>query len=77
MHYPPTGSNLFEGTIDEMEEGIPANDSRQVQEYAPSQTASRPADKRRLDANGKTGKRRLPHSKTLKHSDAGLPEVTT
>ena len=85
MHYTPTGGNIFEGTIDEMEEGIPANDSRQVQEFAPSQTASRPADKRRLDAvnnvndvnNVKIGKRRLPHSKTLKHSDARLPEVST
>ena len=79
MHYTPTGSNIFEGTLNEMEEGIPANDSRQVQEFAPSQTASRPADKRRLDAvnNVKTGKRRLPHSKTLKHSDARLPEVST
>ena len=86
MHYTPTGSNLFEGTADEMEEGIPANDSRQVQEFAPSQTGSSgPADKRRLDAvnnvndvnNGKTGKRRRPHSKTLKHSDARLPEVST
>ena len=27
--------------------------------------------------NGKIGKKRRPHSKTLKHSDARLPEVST
>ena len=77
MHYPPTGSNIFRGTINE--QGIPANDSRQIQRFASSHTASRPADKKRLDAvnNVKNGKRRLLQSKTLKHSDARLPEVTT
>ena len=81
MPYPATGSNIFRGTINGTEERIHANNSRQIQRFASSHTASKPADKnqQRLDAvnNVKTGKRRLPQSKRLKHSDARLPEVTT
>ena len=76
-HYPPTGSDLFQETINEMEEGIPVNDSRPIQQFSRSQTASIP----KLDevSNVKIGKRRLAHSqsRTLKHSDARLPEVAT
>ena len=78
-HYPPTGSDLFQETINEMDEGIPVNDSRPIQQFSRSQTASIPVDKTKLDevGNVKIGKRRLAHSqsRTLKHSDARLPEV--
>ena len=68
-HYTPTGSNIFE-----MEEGIPGNESQQIRQFTPSHTA----DEKRLDQVNKVkiGKRRLPQSKILKHSDARLPEVT-
>ena len=74
-HYTPTGSNIFPGTINE--QGIPANDSPQIQQFSSSHGVSRSADKKlqRLEVNN--FKKRLSHSKTLKRSDARLPEVTT
>ena len=73
-HYTSTGSNIFQGTINE--QGIPANDSRLIQQFSTSHTVLRPADKKpqRLEVNN--FKRRPSQSKTLKHSDARLPEVT-
>merc|ERR1712130_484541 len=47
-------------------------ESQQIRQFTPSHTA----DEKRLDQVNKVkiGKRRLPQSKILKHSDARLPE---
>ena len=76
-HYTPNGSDIFRGSVDGMKRRIPADDKIQ-QERASNHTVARPTnnkDQRLDDKNGKTGKRRVPQSKTLKHSDARLPEV--
>ena len=76
-HYTPNGSDIFRGSVDGMKRRIPADDKIQ-QQRASNHTVARPTnnkDQRLDDKHGKTGKRRVPQSKTLKHSDARLPEV--